>query len=48
MGTTLPSLKDQYKVLIMEDLRIKTNNNTTWLYLNEYQMELTMFLVVNC
>lgn len=43
MGTTLPSLKDQYKVLIMEDLRIKTNNNTTWLYLNEYQMELTMF-----
>lgn len=43
MDANLPSLKEQYKELIMEDLRIKTNNNTTWLYLNEYQMELTMF-----
>ena len=43
MDATLPSLKDQYKELLMEDLQIKTNNNTTWLYLNEYQMELTMF-----
>lgn len=38
-----PSLKDQYKEMMMEDLRVKSNNNSTWLYMTEYQMELTMF-----
>ena len=40
---SIPSLKDQYKEMIMEDLRVKSNNNSTWLYMTEYQMELTMF-----
>lgn len=39
----IPSLKDQYKEMMMEDLRVKSINNSTRLYLNEYQMELTMF-----
>ena len=42
-GVSNHNLKEEYKAKIMEDLRIKTNDNSTWLYMNEYQQELTMF-----
>lgn len=42
-GVSNHILKEEYKSKIMEDLRIKTNGNSTWLYMSEYQQELTMF-----
>ncbi len=42
-GVSNHILKEEYKAKIMEDLRIKTNGNSTWLYMSEYQQELTMF-----
>lgn len=43
-----PSIKDQYKDMMKEDIRIKSNDNQTWLYLTEYQTELAMFCTREC
>lgn len=48
MESKIDSVKDQYKEMMQEDIRIKSNNNTDWLYLTEYQTELAIFCAREC